>query len=201
MPALEEVSTFPTIKWLNIDLHMHLSDNQVWVDLERSKDSTVKSNQISWWTWIIGPQSICSVFLSEIFLIGVVWNSCHLERQSGITNTTSGTSLVAQYVRLRLPMQGTWVRSLVREDSTCCRAAKPVCHNCWVCALELGATATRPECCNFTESHVSRVCALQKEKPPQWEAFAPQLETSSHSLQLQKAHEKRRRPRAAKINK
>ena len=38
MPALEEVSTFPTIKWLNIDLHMHLSDNQVWVDLERSKD-------------------------------------------------------------------------------------------------------------------------------------------------------------------
>ena len=25
MPALEEVSTFPTIKWLNIDLHMHLT--------------------------------------------------------------------------------------------------------------------------------------------------------------------------------
>ena len=40
-----------------------------------------------------------------------------------------GTSLVVQWLRIRLPMQGTWVRSLVREDPTCCRATKPVCHN------------------------------------------------------------------------
>ena len=26
---------------------------------------------------------------------------------------------------------GTWVRSLVREDPTCYRTAKPVCHNHW----------------------------------------------------------------------
>ena len=32
-------------------------------------------------------------------------------------------------------MQGTRVRSLVREDPTCRRATKPV-HNCWACALE-----------------------------------------------------------------
>ncbi|KAM9044817.1 NACHT, LRR and PYD domains-containing protein 1 [Megaptera novaeangliae] len=39
------------------------------------------------------------------------------------------TSLVAQGLIIRLPMQGTRVRALVREDPTCRRATKPVCHN------------------------------------------------------------------------
>ena len=39
------------------------------------------------------------------------------------------TSLVAQWLRIRLPMQGTWVRFLVREGPTCRRATKPVHHN------------------------------------------------------------------------
>ena len=30
-----------------------------------------------------------------------------------------GTSLVAQWLRILLPMQGTWVRALVGEDPTC----------------------------------------------------------------------------------
>ncbi|KAJ8794285.1 hypothetical protein J1605_003242 [Eschrichtius robustus] len=38
-------------------------------------------------------------------------------------------SLVAQWLRIHLPMQGTWVRDLVREDPTCHGATKPVCHN------------------------------------------------------------------------
>ena len=41
------------------------------------------------------------------------------------------TSLVVQWLRIHLPTQGTWVRALVREDPTCCRATKPVCHNYW----------------------------------------------------------------------
>ena len=40
-----------------------------------------------------------------------------------------GTSLVAQWLRIRLPMQGTWVRALVREDPTCRGATKPLYHN------------------------------------------------------------------------
>ena len=48
----------------------------------------------------------------------------------------SGTSLVVQWLRIRLPMQRTWVRSLVREDPTCCGATKPVRHNYWDYALE-----------------------------------------------------------------
>ena len=41
----------------------------------------------------------------------------------------SWISLVVQWLRIRLPMQGTRVQALVREDPTCRGAAKPVCHN------------------------------------------------------------------------
>ena len=40
-----------------------------------------------------------------------------------------GTSLVAQWLRICLPIQGTRVRSLVWEDPTCHIATKPMCHN------------------------------------------------------------------------
>ena len=46
------------------------------------------------------------------------------------------TSLVAQWLRICLPAQGTWVRALVREDPTYCRATKPVRHKYRACALE-----------------------------------------------------------------
>ena len=39
-------------------------------------------------------------------------------------------SLVAQWLGIRLAMQGTWVRAPVREDPTCRGAARPVSHNC-----------------------------------------------------------------------
>ena len=44
-------------------------------------------------------------------------------------NTTIWTSLVAQWLKIHLPMQGTQVRALVWEDATCRGATKPVCHN------------------------------------------------------------------------
>ena len=40
-----------------------------------------------------------------------------------------GTSLVAQWLRICLPMQGTRVRALVQDDPTCRGATKPVRHN------------------------------------------------------------------------
>ena len=39
------------------------------------------------------------------------------------------TSQVAQWMKICLPMQGTWVQSLVRKDSMCCGATKPECHS------------------------------------------------------------------------
>ena len=40
-----------------------------------------------------------------------------------------GASLVAQWLRIRLPVEGTQVRALFQEDPTCHGATKPECHN------------------------------------------------------------------------
>ena len=50
---------------------------------------------------------------------------------SRIINEKRGSraSLVAQWLRICLLMQGTWVRALVWEDPTCHGAAGPVSHS------------------------------------------------------------------------
>ena len=47
----------------------------------------------------------------------------------GFLRIMLGTSLVAQWLRIRLPMQGIRVGPLVREDPTCRGATKPMRHN------------------------------------------------------------------------
>ena len=54
-----------------------------------------------------------------------------------------GASLVAQWLRIRLPTQGTRVRALVWEDPTCRGATRPVSHNYWACVS--GACAPQRE--------------------------------------------------------
>ena len=44
-------------------------------------------------------------------------------------NLPTGASLVVQWLRICLPMQGTRVRALVWEDPTCHGATGPVSHN------------------------------------------------------------------------
>ena len=103
-----------------------------------------------------------------------------------LKNDEKGSSLVAQWLRIHLPMQGTRVRALVREDPTCRGATKPVHHNYWACALEpathnywacvpqllsLHSRAHTPHLLKPTDS---RARAPQQEKPPQWEARVPQ---------------------------
>ena len=39
------------------------------------------------------------------------------------------SSLVVQWLRLLLIMQGTWVQSLVQENSTCFEATESMDHN------------------------------------------------------------------------
>ena len=72
------------------------------------------------------------------------------------------TSRVAQWLRICLPMQGTRVRALVREDPTCRGATKPMCHNYWACVPQLLKPASLEP------------LLRNKDKPPQWEARAPQ---------------------------
>ena len=52
-----------------------------------------------------------------------------LAESSTVKNNLGGASLVAQWLRICLPMQGTRVRALVWEDPTCRGAAGPVSHN------------------------------------------------------------------------
>ena len=48
-----------------------------------------------------------------------------------IKNWIQGASLVVQWLRIHLPMQGTRVRALAREDPTCRGATKPMRYNYW----------------------------------------------------------------------
>ena len=69
-----------------------------------------------------------------------------------LKNNQPRASLVAQWLRVCLLVQGTLVRALVWEDPTCHGATRPVSHNYWACA--------------------SGACALQQERPRRWKARA-----------------------------
>ena len=58
-------------------------------------------------------------------------NFYDLQEHSKITliKKESWASLVAQWLGICLPMQGTRVRALVWKDPTCRGATKPVSHN------------------------------------------------------------------------
>ena len=62
-------------------------------------------------------------YLEVRYMISLAW------LQSHVKNCQPGTSLVAQWLGICLPIQGTWVRVLVREDPTCRGAVEPVSHN------------------------------------------------------------------------
>ena len=71
-------------------------------------------------------------------------------------------SLVAQWWRIRLPMQETRVQSLVQEDPTCHGATKSVSHNYWACAIETGIHNCWSLCALQPVLHKRSHC---KEKP------------------------------------
>ena len=57
-----------------------------------------------------------------------------------------GTSLKVQWLRIRLPMWGTWVQSLVWEDSTCYRTTK-------ACSTTREATTVKSLCAATKTQH------------------------------------------------
>ena len=101
----------------------------------------------------------------------------HINTHLQMTNQKqiNGASLVAQWWRIRLPMQGTRVQDLVQEDPTCCRATKLVRHNYWACALEPASHnywACVPQLLKPArlEPVLRNKRSHRNEKPPQWEA-------------------------------
>ena len=79
------------------------------------------------------------------------------------------TSLVVQWLSIHLPVQGMWVQSLVWEDATYHGTNKPFYHNYW------RPSALEPELCN------------RKSQCNEWEACAPQLESSPPLAAREKA--------------
>ena len=71
------------------------------------------------------------------YIIFPLFSACQLTTSLKIQSKMKlGASLVAQWLQVRLPMQGTRVRALVREDPTCRGAAEPVRHGYWACTLK-----------------------------------------------------------------
>ena len=77
------------------------------------------------------------------------------------------TSLVVQWLRICLPMQGTRVQSLVQEDPTCHRTTKPVCHNYWACMPQLlKPVLLEPMLHNKRNHHNEKPTHRSEESPP-----------------------------------
>ena len=70
------------------------------------------------------------------------------------------TSLVVQWLRIHLPMQGTRVQSLVQEDATCFWATKPMHHILSQCSsaqeLQLLSPCAWSLCVKIRETTVMR---------------------------------------------
>ena len=81
------------------------------------------------------------LFIQQFFsvpdkLMALFWVRHKSQGSSGHSSTFKshhiGTSQVDQWLRIHLPMQGTWVSIPgPQEDPTCFRATKLVCHNPW----------------------------------------------------------------------
>ena len=66
---------------------------------------------------------------TEIIKKRTKWTFQEKKQDLKFLKNSLGASLVAQWLRVRLPMQGTRVRALVWEDPTCRGATGPVSHN------------------------------------------------------------------------
>ena len=126
---------------------------------------TLLSIQLKWritkglWAVIWSSSQSKSISLAAMLRNDEWMNKWMKKRTNHIKKKNSvGASLVVQWLRIHLTMQGTLVRSPAQGDPTCRGAAKPTCHNYWACAATPGAL-------------VPTACALQQGKPPQWKAL------------------------------
>ena len=105
-----------------------------------------------------------------------------------LKNVRPRTPLVIQWTKIHLPMQRTWVWSLVWEDSTCCKVTKPVLRSYWaytatneahtLLLLSLHAATT--------ETRVPRVCAPPREDTAVRSPHTAMKSSPIHSLQQRK---------------
>ena len=148
-------------KWKTKGMRAQLYLKTTWLHLQTDVLRFATSSSAS------SFQSTLSIALTSQFAL-------QTSRLPSFKNEPGRSSLVAQWIRIHLPMQWTQVQSLVREDSTCCETSKPVCHNCWVPMLQLlKSTYLEPVLCN-KRSHLN-------EKPTHHNAEQPLLSSTRES--------------------
>ena len=129
------------IRMLTLGLH-YLEINFLFFLLKNTSNSDIEKRSHLKWKGVM--------FIDQLLRL----HGFYFHRYSKWPNKKGeiGASLVAQWLRICLPMQGTRVRALVWEEPTRHGATRPVSHNYWACA--------------------SGACAPQQERPRQWEARA-----------------------------
>ena len=159
-------------------------------------------------SFMVGFQSTLSmVVVQQIVILVFSWEEVSLGSfYSTILVDLPSRFFLMQFLHLLLfwsgipglPVQRTWAWSLVREDSTCrgrgldfwSRRIPHATEQVSPCAVTTHASVHEPQllspCAATTEAPAPSACALQQEKPLQWEAR--QWMTSAPRLsQLEKA--------------
>ena len=130
-----------------------------------ARDGNALTPRNGWWVtnqglWQWGPVVKIGLGILYVYYLAVSYCTFGWPALDGVVEVicleinNPWASLVAQWLRICLPMQGTWVCALVWEDPICRGAAGLVSHNYWACA--------------------SGACAPQQERPRRWKARAPQ---------------------------
>ena len=93
---------------------------------------------------------------------------------------------MAQWFRICLPTQGTWVRALVWEDPTCRGATKPASHNYWACVPQLLKPVRLEPILRNKRSHRSEKPVHCKEEQPPLDATRESPRTATKTQHSQK---------------
>ena len=121
---------------LNLDIYDNLCFSYYWVFchhcLLKGTDPHSVLPEESSLSGLIGLSSslaVISLGSRAMFLKVLTADHPHNDHLGTHKNAYSWASLVAQWLRVCLPVQGTRVRALVWEDPTCRGATRPVSHN------------------------------------------------------------------------
>ena len=141
------------LEWLKLKRLTIPSDIQ---DVEQLRISYIASKNVKWYShfgkvWQLTLQLQCDpAFPNPRYIYQEKWKPMSTQKQimftalhSCLSKAGHRASLVAQWLGICLPTQGTRVRALVWEDPTCRGAARPVSHNYWAWAS--GACAPQQE--------------------------------------------------------
>ena len=110
-----------------------------------------------------GLYLICSfLIIMSVLRKSLIWKPFIV--YEAVIKAKCQTSLVLQWLRIHLPMWGTWPWSLIQEDSIWHRPTKPMPHKYWACTLEF--MLCKQECCAQSLQPYTTLCNPMDCSPP-----------------------------------